>query len=400
MDLVRASSLLRSDERGASRSAREYLKQMSLRICLSATTIDYPRGGGHQWVYLNWALGLRALGCKVVWLEVVDGQRPATETEMFVTALKERLEHYGLADCLALCSEIQGVPSEASAGCLDLDLAPEVDLLLNLSHDLPTKVVKRFRRSAFVDIDPGLLQIWVSQGQVGLAPHDLYFSIGETVGQPGAPFPDLGLEWHYTPPCVALDWWPPHPAAAEARFTTVAHWYAGGGTGEAAELDDKRAGFRPFLELPGRTTWPLELALDIGSNTAEGVALRQRGWHVRDSYAVSSTPWDYQRYIQGSRGEFSCVKPACVRLQNAWVSDRTLCYLASGKPAVVQHTGPSRILPDAAGLFRFRDVQEAACCLDQVAADYERQCRLARALAEEYFDARTVVGRVLEQALA
>ena len=118
-----------------------------------------------------------------------------------------------------------------------------------------------------------------------------------------------------------------------------------------------------------------------------------------DAYAVASTPWDYQRYIQDSRGEFSCVKPACVRLQNAWVSDRTLCYLASAKPAVVQHTGPSRFLPDAAGMFRFRDLLEAARCLEQVAADYERQCRLARALAEEYFDARKVVGRVLERAL-
>ena len=93
------------------------------------------------------------------------------------------------------------------------------------------------------------------------------------------------------------------------------------------------------------------------------------------------------------------MKPACVRLQNAWVSDRTLCYLASAKPAVVQHTGPSRFLPEAAGMFRFRNLQEAARCLEQVAGDYERQCRLARALAEEHFDARKVVGRLLERAL-
>jgi hypothetical protein len=89
-----------------------------------------------------------------------------------------------------------------------------------------------------------------------------------------------------------------------------------------------------------------------------------------------------------------------VYLENAWISDRTLCYLASGKPAVVQYTGPSRFLPDAAGLFRFRDLEEAARYLEMAAADYERQCGLARALAEEYFDARKVVGRVLELALA
>jgi hypothetical protein len=86
-------------------------------------------------------------------------------------------------------------------------------------------------------------------------------------------------------------------------------------------------------------------------------------------------------------------------LQNAWISDRTLCYLASGKPAVVQHTGASRFLPDAEGLFRFRSLEEAARALSTAESDYERYGRLARALAEEYFDAHKVVGRVLERAL-
>ena len=375
------------------------LKSVSIRVCLCANTIYYPRGGGHQWVYLNWALGLRALGCQVIWLELIDPHTPAREMQRFVATLRSRLGRYGLAEYLVLCSKTQEPLSrEVTAGCLDLELATTADLLLNLRHEMRPEVVRRFRRSALLDIDPGLLQLWVSREQVSIAPHDVYFSIGETVGQPGAPFPDLGLQWQYTPPCVALDWWPPHAAAA-APFTTVAHWFAGGWTGEAAHLDDKRAGFLPFLELPRHTPWPLELALDIGSDGDEGAALRERGWHVCDAYAVASTPWDYQNYIQDSRGEFSCVKPACVRLQNAWVSDRTLCYLASAKPAVVQHTGPSRFLPEAAGMFRFRNLQEAARCLEQVAGDYERQCRLARALAEEYFDARQVVGRVLERAL-
>src|SRR5213592_4503092 len=72
------------------------------------------------------------------------------------------------------------------------------DLLLNLWHSAPAPVVQRFRRSAFVDTDPGLLQIWMTTGGVDLAPHDIYFTIGETVGQPGAPFPDGGRAWLYT----------------------------------------------------------------------------------------------------------------------------------------------------------------------------------------------------------
>jgi hypothetical protein len=136
----------------------------------------------------------------------------------------------------------------------------------------------------------------------------------------------------------------------------------------------------------------------LGSDE-ERAELEERGWRVRHSYDVASTPWDYQHYVQESSGEFSCVKPSCVRLQNAWVSDRTLCYLASGKPAVIEHTGPSRFLPDAEGLFRFRTIDEAARALEKLADDYDHQCQLARELAEEHFEARTVVGHVLEQAL-
>jgi hypothetical protein len=265
-------------------------------------------------------------------------------------------------------------------------------------------VVRRFRRTALIDIDPGLLQVWLSQGMVTMARYDTCFSIGETVGRPGARFPDAGIAWHYTPPCVALDWWPVQPTPAGAAFTTVTHWYTEEHVeGEPGEYyrNDKRSGFEPYFALPGRTTQPLELALCPGAGEEdEWAMLRELGWRLRHSHEVTPTPGDYQRYIQGSRGEFSCVKPSCIRLANAWVSDRTLCYLASGKPAVVQHTGPSRFLPDAAGVFRFRNLDEAARCLEQAAADYDRQCRLARGLAEEFFDARMVVKRVLEDCLS
>ena len=160
--------------------------------------------------------------------------------------------------------------------------------------------------------------------------------------------------------------------------------------------NDKRTGFLPYLDLPLKTGAPLELALCLAENEEEEKRdLVEKGWSVRDSLRVAGTPDAYRDFIQKSRGEFSCVKPSCVRFQNAWVSDRTLCYLSSGKPAVVQHTGPSRILPDRAGMFRFRTFDEAVECLSEVEADYENQCRLARRLAEEHFDARRVVGELL-----
>src|SRR5437867_10352945 len=127
--------------------------------------------------------------------------------------------------------------------------------------------------------------------------------------------------------------------------------------------------------------------------------LERKGWRLREAWDVTATPEAYRAYVQRSRGEFSCAKPAYVSLDTAWVSDRTLCYLASGKPAVVQHTGPSRWLPSGEGLFRFRNMDEAAGALAAAEADYDRHCRSARALVEEYCDGRRVVEHVLERAL-
>ena len=379
---------------------------MGITVCIAPVkTLEYPEGGGHLWEYLNWALGLRAVGCKVIWFEAIAPNSSPAELRANVSALKLRLEHYGLVNFLALYSSTDDpVPADLTdMGCLDLhEAAAEADLLLEFPYDTPLHVVKRFRRSALLDIDPGLSQTWVSKGRISLTPHDVYFTTGETVSQAGTRIPDLGLNWIYTPPCVALDWWPRHEAKPKAPFTTVAHWYAGGWLEDDAHahLDDKRSGFLPFVEMPSLTDHPLELALDLKPADEQWRMLEERGWHVAESHRVAATPWDYHRYIQESFGEFSCAKPACLKLENAWVSNRTLCYLASGKPAVVQHTGSSRFLPDSAGLFRFHDLKQAAQFVERVVIDYENQCKLARALAEEYFDARNVVGGLLERALS
>lgn len=378
---------------------------MALKVCFCASSLLYPEGGGHLWQYLNWALGFRALGCELIWLESPSPSDPPQEVQEAVAILKGRLQRYGLSPGgLALCSsDTTPLLKDAQEGCLDLDAASEANLLVNQMYDLPLEVVSRFRRSALLDIDPGLTQIWMSTGLMNVPKHDVYFTTGETVGQPGSPIPDCGLRWHYTPPAVFLPAWPPTIADATAPFTTVSHWYGKEWVDHAGQSyhNNKRDGFLPLLGLPRRTAQSLELALclDPEEEKEEWRMLRARGWRVRDAHKMASTPWDYQRYIQGSRGEFSCCKPVYKRLQTAWIGDRTICYLASGKPAVVQHTGPSTFLPDCAGLFRFRTMKEAVSFLDRATSDYERQGRHARALAEEYFDAEKLARRVLERAL-
>jgi hypothetical protein len=378
---------------------------MSITVCLRPTdTLDYLNGGGHLWLFLNWALGLVACGCRVIWLEGVRPGMPLQELEARVARLKSYLEPHGLDRSVALCwYNGEPLPPGMGEGCLDIEAAVEADLLLNMAYEGPPELVRHFRRSAVVDIDPGLLQVWMSTGELSIPRHNIYFSIGETAGQPGALFPDCGMIWHYTPPPVFLPAWQPTPADATAPYTTVSQWWGGDEWvvfGGEAYLNAKRVSFLEYLDLPSRIPVRLELALCLGEDDEpEMRSLQERGWTIRSAGDEVATPEQYRAYIQRSRGEFSCAKPSCMRLQNAWISDRTLNYLASGKPAVVQHTGPSRFLPDGEGLFRFRSPEEAARMLAAAEADYQRHCRLARALAEEYFDARKVLGRLLERAL-
>jgi hypothetical protein len=115
---------------------------------------------------------------------------------------------------------------------------------------------------------------------------------------------------------------------------------------------------------------------------------------------VAGSPQRYRAYLRSSRGEFSCAKPSCSYFQNAWISDRTVCYLACGKPAVVADTGASSYLPDGEGLFRFRTTEQAVEALAAANRDYRRHCRAARDLAETYFDAVPIITAILDVGLA
>jgi hypothetical protein len=296
---------------------------------------------------------------------------------------------------------------------VELEEAVGADLFLNLGYDLDAGVVGRFRRSAFVDIDPGLTQLWMHLGQLDVARHDVYFTLGESVGRPGSRIPTAGIDWVYTPPPVFLPAWAPGGIGAaraengrNTAYTTVSNWW--GQTDwlivDGTIIDNsKRAAFLEYLDLPSRSSATLELALPLDPGfdlTGDAERLERHGWRVRHALDVSGTAEDHQAYVWGSRGEFSCMKRGYALFETAWTGERALNYLASGRPVIVQHTGRSRFLPDAEGLFRFRTVDEAAVCLESAERDWDRHSRAARALSEEYFDAGKVVRTVLERSLA
>jgi hypothetical protein len=378
-----------------------------MRTVLLATVrmLEFLEGGGHFWVYLQYAEGLRRQGCDVYFLDSFTGQGAAQPAPHSIDHFLERMAAYNLADRVIIAIDDPGGDTRY-LGAPDLDLPDvlrSIDLLINFNYGLSHDVVSQFRRSALIDIDPGLLQFWISRRMLAPATHDTYFTIGETVGRPGSEIPDCGLRWIAIRPPVCLELWPYTYRSNAQAFTTVSSWWGHKeyvGSKDRYFDNNKRVSYLRFAELPDHTSQSLELALYLAeADEPDRRLLEQCGWRVRHSREVAGSPEDYQRYIQGSRGEFSCAKPSCAKFANAWVSDRSLCYLASGKPVVAQYTGPSSYLPDGEGLFRFRTMADAVSAFEAINSDYEHQCRLARQLAEEQFDATAVTRTILEHAL-
>ena len=385
---------------------------MTTVVVSPANVASYPEGGGHAWVYLQYVHALRQLGCDVWWLERFTPSGDSIRDDVALATFFARMRRIGLAGRAAVYTG--ATPREyagLSAGDVER-LLRRTELLLNFQYAVDPALLALARRTALVDIDPGLLQFWIATGQLVVPPHDRYFTTGETVGTPGARFPDCGVRWIPIHPPVCLDLWPVADAAPGRTFSTVSSWWGGGAKGRAEWIVDgddvcydncKRVSFLEFVELPRLTGARLELALNLSDDpedTAERRLLEEKGWQVRHSREVASSPEAYRAYVQRSRGEFSCAKPSCMRFQNAWVSDRTICYLASGRPVVVQDTGPSAVLPNGEGMFRFTALDEAAAALEAVNGAYEHHRHAARALAETWFDARKVVGGLLDAALA
>ncbi len=381
-------------------------------------TVQFLEGGGHFWVYMQYVQGLRQAGCDVYWFECVpprgrDDNPRLPQVTPPVGAWLQRLERYGLDGKAIVWAEADGEGEPGAEGGYLVgtrsaadELFERADLLLNFHYAMDPQLLGRFRRTALVDIDPGLLQMWMSSGQLSVAPHDVYFTTGETVGTPAALFPDCGLDWVHIRPPVGLDLWPyTYDPGCEA-FTTVTNWWGDSPrrSWTAARCSTTTTSGCPTSRSPsfpaGRANRSSSPSTWAANDAEDQQTMQRHGWRLRPSVEVSGTPELYRSYIQRSRGEISCVKPSCVKLQNGWISDRSLCYLASGKPVVVQNTGPNPYLPLGEGIFEFSTVDDAAEALATVNANYQKHCQSAREIAETYFDAQRTAETILNVALA
>jgi hypothetical protein len=233
------------------------------------------------------------------------------------------------------------------------------------------------------------------QGSHGWRSHDHFFTYAERLGRPDCVLPDLGVAWGKTRPPVLPDLWRPQPPGA--RWTTVMTWndFRRPIAYRDVVYGSKELEFGRVEALPARSTAAFEVA--VGGVDPPRDRWRRLGWSVVDSEAVSRTPDDYRSYIQSSRGEFSVAKNVYAATRSGWFSCRSVCYLAAGRPVVVQDTGFSDFLPTGEGLFAFSSLEEAERAIAAVEADYGRHQRAAQELAREVFGADRVLGKLLAE---
>jgi hypothetical protein len=368
--------------------------------------------GGVTWDYIQYLLGFQSLGPDVWYLED-SGSWPydpiketiGTDSTYNVKYLSETMAAFGFGDRWIYRNGATGQfygAGEAAAR----DLIKNADLLVNVSsagwlHDYDFGV----KHQMFIDGDPmfcqvGLLDPAKADYAARVRAHDSHFTFGLNIGGPGCLAPETGIRWRKTVQPVALDHWAFQSEPAPDRFTTVMNWSSYLPIEWQGKLyGQKNLEFEKFKLLPGKTPQRLEMAMGtgIGSKrpTEELLAL---GWIILEAGDVSPDYRTYHDFLRTSKAEWSVAKQGYVAGRTGWFSCRTACYLGLGRPAVVQETGWSDYLPAGDGLLAFSTMEEAVEAIADINDHYDEHQAAARALAEQFFDAKKVCADLLVQA--
>jgi hypothetical protein len=370
-------------------------------IVVGGALAQRPGYGGHAWALLNYLLGFRSLGYEVLFLDRLSaematdasGKPSAAERGRCVRWLVETMDRAGLGGCYSLLLE-EGEETIGVSRRSAIERVERSALLLNVMGFVDDReVLEAAPRRVFLDIDPGFGQMWRELGlHDPFQGHEAFVTVGENIGDASCGIPTCGLEWITTPQPVALEQWP--PVGEGSLVTSVGAWR---GPYDPVEYQGRRFGLRAhelrkLAGLPGRKEAEIDPA-----DAKDIELLRGNGWALADPRQVAGDPWSYRRYIQGSRAELMVAKGMYVETRSGWFSERSCCYLASGKPVIAQDTGFGDRYPCGEGLFAYADADGAGAAIEEVRGDWTRHSRAARELAEEHFDARKVLSRLLSE---
>jgi len=369
------------------------------RVVLAGSVAQLPSRGGHTWAFLQYLLGFRALGFEVLFLDHLTQEM---DQRTGLHYLKCVMDRFGLERDYCLL----GPDREALAG---IDRAEALERtrdslgLINVNGFLDDdEFLAAAPRRVYLDIDPGFAQMWRELGlHDSFDGHDVFVTVAEKIGRPGCRVPTCGLDWITTRPPVVLDLWPETAEPGEA-FTSVGSWR---GPFAPVEFEGTSFGlraheFRKLFELPQLTGERFELALEIDRSDLSDLAqLDHFGWRLRNPQVTAGSPDDYQAFIRTSKAELMVAKNMYVETRGGWFSDRSACYLATGRPVIAEDTGLAGLYPLGDGLLPFHTVDEAAAGVEAVSSDYPRHARAAREIAESELASDRVLESFVERAL-
>ena len=359
-----------------------------------------PGQGGAAWAVLQYLLGLRRLGCDVYLIEPVDAVEVPAEAAEYCARTMRR---FGFDRQWALVPRLPGEPVGLTRSAIR-SVAARTDILLNISGMLSdADLLEHIAVRAFVDLDPVFNQLWHQAEGVDmrLDAHSHFVTVADAIGREDGPIPDCGRDWLPTLPPVVLEEWPLARRLERRAVTTVGHWRSYGSIHHGGvQYGQKAHSLRPLIGLPRRTSVRFELAIGIHPDEVDDLAaLRSNGWTLLDPALATSTPDEYRRFVQGSWAEFGVAKSGYVEADSGWFSDRSACYLASGRPVIAQDTGFGRRLPTDAGLFAFSTGEDVLSALEELDRDYDSHREAARSVAEDHLGSDLVLGSLLELSL-
>ncbi len=395
-------------------------KTQKLRIIVGGLVGQFPLGGV-AWDYFHYCLGLHELGHDVyyhedTWVWPYDPVKryPTDDPDYTVRFIRDFFDTYAphLSDkwhYLLLHDKSFGMSREKFD-----EVARTADVFLNVSGAcfFPDGLNPRCLK-VFMDTDPGYNQImlhekfawsehvdrWVKQ----VESHDRHLTYAENIYAEDCAIPRMHFDWRPTRCVVSLPPWlqikdaAPPPASP---FSTIMTWdyFRGQLLFKGVDYRTKVPEFEKFQTLPQRTDAPLMLA--IGGHKTPAEQIKQLGWQLADAQTVTLTPPTYQKFIADSLGEWSVAKNVYVDSRSGWFSCRTACYLAAGRPSVVQDTTWSRYVPSGRGVIAFKTIEESIAAIDEVRGNYAAHAVAAYEIAREYLAPDRVLPPMIEAIFA
>lgn len=380
---------------------------MANTIVIAGSLAQKPHQAGHSWVLLQYILGFRELGWDVVFLDQLtpemcvdrQGRQCPLETSLNLKVFRRIMGQFGLEGCHSLVFD-DGARFIGMSRELVVEAVRQSAFLFNIMGYFDNEeILGHASRRVFLDIDPGFGQMWEALGlSRSYDGYDDFVTIGERIGSADCPIPQCGRSWITTPQPVTLSNWGAAFSHELRSLSSIVSWRGAYGP---VEYQGRTYGlrvheFRKFMDLPARTGQRFQLALAIHpADHGDLEGLKRNGWQILEPTMVAGDTRAYRKFIRESSAELMIAKNMYVDTRCGWFSDRSICYLASGKPVIAQDTGLGSLYPCGEGLLLFATRDDAVECVQELRGNYSRHARKARELAEEYFDSAKVLGRLL-----